>query len=194
MNNETPSRYYWKCQDCLIPVVVDQSTHDIGTRSGMVCICGGKMELMGKIKGGNYWQKTESLCDCDERCTNARGPICDCKCHGENHGMGMSATHIAVVESGKVEVSNNQNSIELGAAWRELEAEGKEAYRVRWHSVNEQINNRIWVSHEAFTGQYNAWKKYCHIATMKVYKTREKKMREFIDEMQNNKIDNGVEK
>jgi hypothetical protein len=97
--------------------------------------------------------------------------------------MGMAATHLVVIESGKIEVGNKYNSVEAGKAWRELEAAGKEAYRVRWHSVIEQINNRIWVSSEAFHGQYNGWKKFCHIADMKVYSTREKKMREFIAEM-----------
>jgi hypothetical protein len=31
---------------------------------------------------------TVSAKACDARCTNARGPLCECSCGGENHGAG----------------------------------------------------------------------------------------------------------
>jgi hypothetical protein len=42
-------------------------------------------EYMGRVQGDKVITEVER-CPCDERCTNARGPHCDCKCNGENHG------------------------------------------------------------------------------------------------------------
>ena len=44
---------------------------------------------MGKVvPGKKALLSPEYLTPCDGRCTNAKGPSCDCKCHGANHGTG----------------------------------------------------------------------------------------------------------
>jgi len=50
--------------------------------------CGGtKVGIMGRVSGRGL--RLEELAPvCDGRCTNARGPSCDCHCQGEHHGTG----------------------------------------------------------------------------------------------------------
>lgn len=43
--------------------------------------------VMGKVDTGRFLQPQYES-PCDGRCTNARGPNCDCQCHGANHGSG----------------------------------------------------------------------------------------------------------
>lgn len=48
--------------------------HDCGTLLAVV-----------EIKG------TTSEAECSEKCTSATRPVCECKCSGENHGIGEAA-------------------------------------------------------------------------------------------------------
>jgi hypothetical protein len=50
--------------------------------------CGGEIEHMGKVRGVSLTYR-HLCCPCDARCTNAKGPSCDCKCGGENHGTNL---------------------------------------------------------------------------------------------------------
>lgn len=79
-----PARFFYRCVDCLAVGAADEYVRDAS------CIgCGGRIESMGRVgKSGRL--VTESIeCPCDARCTNAKGPKCDCKCNGANHGSGM---------------------------------------------------------------------------------------------------------
>lgn len=88
-----PRRYFYRCADCLsvfttaepIPAGRDER----GTqRLGRCGASGGWIEYMGRTERSRL--VTESLrCPCDARCTHARGPSCDCKCGGLNHGSGL---------------------------------------------------------------------------------------------------------
>lgn len=43
----------------------------------------------GKVAKGAPAKTTDAKCD--SRCTNARGPKCECECGGHNHGAGNAA-------------------------------------------------------------------------------------------------------
>lgn len=88
-------RNFYKCQDCLTVAAIDRS-HDRYAKLPTCSLCGATCEHMGEVKGDKY-VKHHVRCACDERCTHARGPSCDCSCKGENHGIG------AVVEYDTVE-------------------------------------------------------------------------------------------
>lgn len=50
--------------------------------------CSGCNKVMtGQRIVGRYSDKTE----CGDKCTSATGPACECKCKGENHGIGAAA-------------------------------------------------------------------------------------------------------
>jgi len=48
------------------------------------CGCYGETEHMGRVQSDSLIKEHER-CACDDRCTSARGPNCECKCGGENH-------------------------------------------------------------------------------------------------------------
>ena len=144
------------------------------------------MLFMGKIKGDRYI-KTELKCDCDDRCTSARGPDCDCKCGGENHGKSLEAYHKVILASGKIEVaSNHDDCIDLGRAWQALATDGNAAYNAKYAKLLEMKKNGEWIERKAFLEMVDSVNEYHRICAMKMYKSREKKMREYIANMNQN--------
>jgi hypothetical protein len=83
------ARWYIRCVDCLtVGVILDNPTPAL--LSTLLCgACEGKIESMGRVHAINnekHLVEDATKCVCDERCTNAQGPKCDCGCGGENHG------------------------------------------------------------------------------------------------------------
>lgn len=76
-----PSRFYLRCLRCCA-VVATEGQPDPAT----VCVCGGRLKLMGRVGPKRGLVRDEDRCACDGRCTNATGPSCDCSCRGANHG------------------------------------------------------------------------------------------------------------
>lgn len=73
---------------------------------------------MGKVEE-NKLKKEVYKAACDKRCTHARGPICWCKCHCENHGTGRVVKVVIINELPKVEFNDEkalQRSKEYTAA------------------------------------------------------------------------------
>ena len=84
MCTPTKRRYFWKCWDCLTPVAVESDLRRHDPKCGA---CGGEMWFMGRVERGRI-VTDGTRCACDERCTAATGPNCECSCGGENHGTG----------------------------------------------------------------------------------------------------------
>lgn len=84
-------RWFYRCCDCLSVVAseTDVKYRDERGREryGECGACGGRMEFMGETKRDRL-VKHGFECPCDARCTHARGPSCDCRCGGANHGSG----------------------------------------------------------------------------------------------------------
>ena len=91
--------HFYRCRKCLATMTLPK------TVSGAECgICQGRLEYLGKVTGAK-WSATEQRCACDERCTSATGPNCECSCGGKNHGTGQLADVTVVTATGKVRVT-----------------------------------------------------------------------------------------
>jgi DNA-directed RNA polymerase subunit RPC12/RpoP len=77
------SRWFYRCTGCLSVVAAEESLPEV-----TCSVCGSRFESMGKVHS-NRLIRDEERAICDDRCTNARGPSCDCKCGGDYHGSRM---------------------------------------------------------------------------------------------------------
>jgi len=85
------ARQFYRCADCLAVAAVDgkRAELEVGwSKLGAACgACGGRMEHMGQVGADSSRLVTlGEQTPCDDRCTFATGPKCNCKCGGENHG------------------------------------------------------------------------------------------------------------
>lgn len=79
-----PARWFVRCSDCCgVMAVTEEPRHE------WRCTCDGALVNMGRVSGA-WLVRTAEECPCDDRCTSAKGPKCDCSCGGENHGTGMT--------------------------------------------------------------------------------------------------------
>lgn len=115
-----PKRFFVRCTGCLATAAVDVPPAEVktfkarfgwgwdGFRGVSVPIgpecggCGAVVELVGPVVGDN-WTRIEHRTPCDDRCTNAPGPKCECKCGGENHGTRLLVPVVA--EEGRAKVT-----------------------------------------------------------------------------------------
>ena len=82
------SREFFKCRDCLTVFAIDLPRKSSRSYQDARCgACNGQTWWMGSVRR-NTLVMTENRCACDERCTSATGPSCECACGGENHGIG----------------------------------------------------------------------------------------------------------
>jgi hypothetical protein len=91
----TPRRWYVRCRECLSISVVTCAHGPTGARCAL---CDGRIETMGRIEGGHLRTGTRYEPVCDERCTHATGPKCNCVCGARNHGTGREV-EFAIVDS-----------------------------------------------------------------------------------------------
>jgi hypothetical protein len=80
----TINRHFVRCPICLAVAAIDERLHEL--RCG---ICETPMEYMGRVEQDRL-VRDELRTPCDDRCTFARGPHCDCKCGGKNHGSKLT--------------------------------------------------------------------------------------------------------
>ncbi len=105
-------RLFFKCRECRQAFCVDIATPDgrdsfMWERSRVQLICAepcpfcshkpgarelnlfGGHEFLGVAgpSGARLYENVQR-CPCDERCTHARRPVCECSCGGANHGSG----------------------------------------------------------------------------------------------------------
>lgn len=82
------NRWFVRCRLCLSIAAIEAQSLPKGE---MKCgACQGPIEIMGRVDGCT--SHLDTRCKCDARCTNAKGPNCDCSCGGKNHGSGMLTT------------------------------------------------------------------------------------------------------
>ena len=84
-------RYSYRCLHCLAVFAVPaQLTGDISCDICKDLFEYPKIEYMGAVIQDKA-VPIELRCKCDDRCTTARGPRCDCQCGGVNHQRGIEA-------------------------------------------------------------------------------------------------------
>lgn len=94
-------RWFLRCSDCLTVLAIEHP-RKVYDRTGYVLppesiecgACGGKLEAMGRVarRGFVVGQTLEVPEGCDERCTFASGPKCECPCGAVHHGAGVLVT------------------------------------------------------------------------------------------------------
>lgn len=75
-------RWFIRCKDCLTVAVVTETPN---TYDWQCDACNGPLESMGRVERDRLVHEHHAS-PCDDRCTHARGPHCDCSCGGANHG------------------------------------------------------------------------------------------------------------
>ncbi|HWN84099.1 MAG TPA: hypothetical protein VNN99_03075 [Vicinamibacterales bacterium] len=101
---DTTRRYFYRCTGCLEVSTLSAPLGISAGRTEARCgICAQTMEYMGRTER-DLLVTDHTRCACDERCTSARGPICNCHCGGENHGKGMAADITYTVAHGTTPV------------------------------------------------------------------------------------------
>lgn len=81
-------RWYFRCPDCLSVSAIDADREPASARCSC---CDVPVEGLGRVFRERL-VRDEERCACDERCTCAQGPRCNCRCGGENHGSGLVVT------------------------------------------------------------------------------------------------------
>ena len=76
------ARWFIRCTTCLAISAVEEHPNLGEWRCG---ICQGGIENMGRVERDRLIHEHMAAV-CDDRCTSARGPICNCKCGGQHHG------------------------------------------------------------------------------------------------------------
>ena len=85
----TIRRYYYRCTGCLDVMTQLEPLALEYSRTVAKCgTCDQVFEYLGRTQRDRLVQDSME-CKCDDRCTSARGPHCNCHCGGENHGAGM---------------------------------------------------------------------------------------------------------
>lgn len=76
------------CPHCGNTPPIERSKSGVARLSGYPAIYRKYHIVMGKVGPSKTTRlfQPEELCVCDGRCTNARGPNCECSCGGVNHG------------------------------------------------------------------------------------------------------------
>lgn len=119
------NRHFYRCPDCLSVCAVNAESQ----QWNLTCKhCDTILEYMGRVSG-DHMVKDEIRCACDDRCTSARGPKCDCHCGGKNHGT--NAIVVVTVYAGKLIAETRPTAKQLAEAreWRETRDEALNQWR-----------------------------------------------------------------
>src|SRR5690606_40910624 len=122
--------------------------------------------------------------ECDDRCLNARGPNCDCKCNGRNHGIGLA---------GIVEMTFDGGAVILRPLKPEESIKRAQEYRAAKAAVEQALSDvfgRYWDAYRA--GQYipnsgiywalKAWTaEYADARVLRTHKNRVKRLYQLAD-------------
>ena len=160
---------YFKCMDCLTAFTSESEDVDI-------CACGGKVIFMGQVHGFFYGHK-EDKCECDERCSDAQGPTCNCKCGGINHGTGLRIEVLKL--NGKIKVKTlDEKSILRATEWREIMTEVKNRFDKIYGYNHQLVIKGKRIPYSEYMDLRNALNEINHLKTMKVHSQRIKKAKE----------------
>jgi hypothetical protein len=128
---------YYKCSDCLATATIDD--HD--QRTPDTCgICGGYLKFMGEVHQDQY-VKFGTRCVCDERCTYAEGPNCECSCGGANHGIKRLGDITVIEATGKVKLTLRDSA--TVAKYQAQAAEFKAAYEAAQARVKAKLGKLL---------------------------------------------------
>lgn len=175
------ARWYLRCNGCLAVVAIEENPGIKGTTARpadkreehFACsACGSQFEVMGKVyrDGGHLMQYAGERCPCDDRCTGASGPNCDCSCGGENHGSGRTVPvlrdlgkppviqipqpEVAAARLAEWQAARQAAAVRIGNAYRDVlrpEEQNGKFWAMRW--------DRDWMPPAA----YARYQEGCHV-------------------------------
>jgi hypothetical protein len=98
-------RYYFKCTWCERSFACECPSEDVeAIRKSNCPLCNeATVRVMGRVEKSNIVREVQKPA-CDRRCTDSKGPSCNCKCNCVNHGTGKLVAFDKIV--GKLEVVN----------------------------------------------------------------------------------------
>ena len=174
--------YYWKCNECLYAFTLKE-----GIRPD-VCSCGStKLESMGRVRKSHY-ERTDVHAPCDERCTNAQGPLCDCGCHGCNHGTKRLVQ--TVIRDGKVVVVDfDEKYITQGQEFRQALKLATERFEKKFGEDLTKYRKGEWLKERNKWWQIRSADMLLRkIANYKLHKKRVEELTTFlVDQMESDK-------
>ncbi len=185
-------RVYLKCPDCLSTVVVNtvkRAKHGYGPEFpalmqhkdnryvGPKCgLCEAEMDIMGEVVQ-DKWVKTDLKCACDDRCTGARGPNCDCACGGKNHGTSLMVEYVS--ETGTVKVLESAAAAEIAKEFRAAKGECVQAYTNKYGWIQAKKAAGGWLEGSDYSYYCEAtsvWARVKKASLGLVHKTRMKNL------------------
>ena len=116
-------------------------------------------EIMGERTGERVTRNDGAVCECDASCAFARGPKCDCKCNGYNHGAGVLAYRWSFSDQGAtVNILKRKPASVATARARRLEweaalAEARDAVgaaHMEWVALSDRKQKVGWLTREEF--------------------------------------------
>jgi hypothetical protein len=148
--DEDMIRWFLRCPECLSVVATDVESN---LPPKIHCsVCHVPVEVMGRVYRDTL-VKDEELCPCDDRCTAAQGPHCDCKCGGKNHGS-HALVWVTVVVGGVPTVTpiDIEKARETAKAYKEAREKAESALQAKYGAVLEEMKKGGWVK------DYTLWR------------------------------------
>lgn len=131
------SRYFYRCADCLSVCATETELKPFQHKEsryamqvGKCGACEGWLEYMGRTQRARLVLDS-TRCPCDDRCTSARGPDCECQCGGENHGSHMVVAF--TIDQGGIPVAHiTPDALARAVEYRTLYDAAKDAIEQRY--------------------------------------------------------------
>lgn len=167
-------RWYVRCRDCVEPFVVVLPRGEQPWRlAEATCACGGKLEVMGSVRDmrGGTWERTEHISVCDDRCTCAVGPKCECPCGGANHGTGRTVE--VVREVGAVRLATCPEAARVrGAEYRAALEAARARITARYGDVRARKAAGEYLDGDTYWGFRHAGEALTKAARLRTHKGR----------------------
>jgi hypothetical protein len=187
--HEHEPRYYYRCSDCLAVAVTEARIPEVrpdnwsAPRPNAVCdACEGRIEYLGEAERHTLAHLDGWRPACDGKCVGARGPSCDCKCGGENHGTGLMVPVYTHSEIPRVGIP--KEAAAKGSEYRALRERFRAAWDARYKSVTERKRYE-YLGPELFRrfldGQ-QLWKEYSAAKSLRTHTARNKKLARLIEQ------------
>lgn len=164
-------KHFFRCSNCLVAFAADYSSGVWNWRipRDLKCACGGSVWHLGKVKRFRV-VNTEERCACDERCTHALGPNCECQCGGENHGTGRTYK-VEIDQGGIPRVSNEPDIAKRDEFFAALDAAEKRIERKFGVEKVEDFIHRRWIP-VGWRDIHDAFEEISRAKGSRVHKTR----------------------
>lgn len=126
-------RHFWKCNECLSFCAIEQA--DMNAWDRVKCgLCDSFMWYMGRVEQTRL-KRDEVHCACDDRCTSATGPKCNCKCGGVFHGT-HAVVHVTV-DAGGIPIAQVKTNAKILRELNEYRAL-RQILSDEWQDLNSQ--------------------------------------------------------